>query len=92
MLDYQDTFKLIKRISLSSKEVTLLTELYLPIIGVDSFSLYMLFATLNEKENYLIKKLLDNLNFHHAKDLDQAMSKLEALGLLKRFQNKENHL
>ena len=92
MLDYQDTFKLIKRISLSSKEVSLLTELYLPIIGVDSFSLYMLFATLNEKENYLIKKLLDNLNFHHAKDLDQAMSKLEALGLLKRFQNKENHL
>ena len=92
MLDYQDNFKLINKVSLSSFEVKVLTECYLPIIGVDSFSLYFTLLTLNEKENYLIKTLLDRLNLHQASDLNQSLSKLEALGLIKRYLNKDSQI
>ena len=92
MLDYQDSFKLINKVSLSSFEVKVLTECYLPIIGVDSFSLYFTLLTLNEKENYLIKTLLDRLNLHQASDLNQSLSKLEALGLIKRYLNKDSQI
>lgn len=92
MLDYQDNFNLINKVSLSSFEVKVLTECYLPIIGVDSFSLYFTLLTLNEKENYLIKTLLDRLNLHQASDLNQSLAKLEALGLIKRYLNKDNQI
>lgn len=92
MLDYQDVFKVVRKEALSMEEVNILTELYLPIIGVDSFSLYFVLTSLKEKENFLVKKLLDNLNFHHVKDLEQTLSKLEALGLVKTYINKDTHI
>lgn len=92
MLDYQDVFKVLRKEILSMEEVNILTELYLPIIGVDSFSLYFVLSSLKEKENFLVKKLLDNLNFHHVKDLEQTLSKLEALGLVKTYINKDSHI
>lgn len=91
MFDYQDRFIVKKedsQLSLSSVDIFSLTRLYLPLIGVDSYSLYMLLSTL-EKECE-IKLLLDSMSLTSIKALNQSLEKLEAVGLIKRYQKKHD--
>lgn len=86
-----DVFTIEKKYDLSGEDLYSLTNLYLPIIGVDSFSLYMLLNELDNNE-YIMTKLLDALSFPTINFLDQSFSKLEGLGLVKILQKKEEYL
>lgn len=57
------TFKIYKRHCLGGEDYRVLTRLYLPIIGVDSFGLYHLLSVIDESETHAFKFLLDSLNF-----------------------------
>lgn len=85
-----DTFKIEKKYNLSGEDIYSLTNLYMPLIGVDSFSLYLLISELKEDEEYQISKLLDSLNFSNCKLLEQTVSKLEGIGLLRTYHHKQN--
>ena len=86
-----DIFKIEKKYNLSGEDLYSLTNLYLPIIGVDSFSLFLLLNQLDNNE-YIMTKLLDCLNFPTINFLDQAFSKLEGIGLVKILQKKNEYL
>lgn len=87
-----DTFKIEKKYNLSGEDLYSLTNLYLPLIGVDGLSLYLLINELNAKEEYLITKLLDTLSFPTTIFLEQSFSKIEAIGLVKTFQKKQEFI
>ena len=62
--------------------------MYLPLIGIDSFSLFMILNTIKSKEKIVyVKKILDMMNITNVGLLDNAFNKLEAIGLVKRFYN-----
>lgn len=85
-----DTFKIEKNNSFKNLDIYSLTNLYLPLVGVDGFSLYFLFFELQENQEYPFGKLMDHLNFSNSKFLEQAISKLEGIGLLKTYFHKQN--
>lgn len=87
-----DTFKIEKKYNLSGEDLYSLTNLYLPLIGVDGLSLYLLINELNTNEEYLITKLLDTLSFPTTIFLEQSFSKIEAIGLVKTFQKKQEFI
>lgn len=74
---------------LSGQDYEILTQLYLPIMGIDSFSLYLYLYNLNVNENFEIKKLVDALNFTTSKFVEKAFAKLEALSLVKVYFNEQ---
>lgn len=88
-LDINSAFKITKQNNLSGEDYYVLSQLYLPIMGLDSFSLYIYLYNLNDSESYLIKKLIDALNLNTPKTLENAFSKLEALSLIKRYYNEQ---
>ena len=79
-----EKFKLNNKCQLNSEDISSLTLLYLPLIGIDSFSLYTTLSSLNKDEEYYIKKLINITNIPTLKDLTNAFDKLEGIGLLKR--------
>lgn len=83
------TFKIYKRHCLSGEDYRVLTRLYLPIIGVDSFGLYHLLSVIDESETHAFKFLLDSLNFPSVAYLDRAFSKLEAVSLIAAHHSKQ---
>lgn len=85
-----DIFKVEKDFTIGGGETNSMTKLYMPIIGVDGFSLYFLLTTLKKQEEYQISKLMDNLGFSNPLFLEEAINKLEAIGLIKTYYNKEN--
>lgn len=87
-----DTFKIEKKYNLCGEDLFSLTNLYLPIVGVDGFSLYLLLCELKDSEEYLVTKLLDSLSFPTINFLEQSLSKIEAIGLVKTFQKKEEYI
>lgn len=87
-----DIFRIEKEYNLSGEDLSSLTNLYLPIIGADGLALYLLISQLKTNEEYLVTKLLDSLNFPTTNFLDQSFSKLEAIGLVRTFQKKQEFL
>ena len=53
-----EKFKINNKCQLNSEDISSLTLLYLPLIGIDSFSLYTALSSLNKNEEYYIKKLI----------------------------------
>ena len=49
-IDYQDNFKILRKINISGDDIFSLARLYLPLIGIDSFSLYFALQSLSVKE------------------------------------------
>lgn len=88
-LDVKSVFRVAKDASLSGGDYNVLSQLYLPIMGMDSFALYIYLFSLKDSENYQFKKLIDALNLNTPKFLERAFSKLEALSLIKLYYNEQ---
>lgn len=85
MMDINSNYKVYKSFDLSGEEFFSLTRLYLPLMGMDSFSLYLFFQTLENKETYNIRQILDSLNLSKINFLENAIDKLSALSLIKNY-------
>lgn len=85
-LTVNGVFKIQNRLCLSGEDFSVLARLYLPIIGIDGFSLYHLLIAINENE-LTFKKILDALNFPSLTYLNQAFAKLEAVSLITVYYN-----
>lgn len=84
-----EKFKLNNKCQLNSEDMSSLSLLYLPLIGIDSFSLYIALTSLNKNEEYYIKKLINVTNIPTLKELTSAFDKLEGIGLLKTYYNQD---
>lgn len=87
MLTSQDLVK-IKKINLSGEDNCVLSQMYLPFIGVISFATYYLLNSIKEEETS-VRRLVDVLGVSNINNFDLALKRLEGIGLLKRYQNKD---
>ena len=85
-----DNFQIKDKYHLNSEDYNNLSKLYLPIMGIDSFSLYNVLTSFETEKVYAYKNLLDLLAGFSLASLNQAFDKLEALGLVKTYYNKKN--
>ena len=85
-----DSFKIKDKYHLNSEDYNNLSQLYLPIMGIDSFSLYNVLTSFEVGKDYAYKNLLDLLAGFSLASLNQAFDKLEALGLVKAYHNKKS--
>ena len=85
-----DSFKIKDKYHLNSEDYNTLSQMYLPIMGIDSFSLYNVLSSLEINKDYSYKSLLDLLANFSLATLNQAMDKLEALCLVKTYYNKKS--
>lgn len=85
-----DTFKVIKKYKGDVDNYSL-TNLYMPLIGVDAYSMYYLLTSLDE-EHYLFTKLMDHLNIGNSSFLTETIKKLEGIGLVEVWQKKDEYL
>ena len=53
-----EKFKVNNKCQLNSEDISSLTLLYLPLIGIDSFALYSTLTCLEINKEYFIKKLI----------------------------------
>lgn len=84
-----DSFKIKEKYHLNGEDYNNLSKLYLPIMGIDSFSLYNVLNSLEENKEYAYKDILDLLTSFSLASLNQAFDKLEALGLVRTYNNKK---
>lgn len=84
-----EKFKINNKCQLNSEDISSLTLLYLPLIGIDSFALFSTLTSLDINKEYFIKKLINITNIPTLKGLTNAFEKLEGLGLLKTYYNKD---
>jgi len=82
-------FRVYKNFELSGEAGFCLTKLYLPLIGIDSFALYNLLMTYDNKETYDIRTVLDSLNFNNDHFFQEALNKLNALSLVETYFDEE---
>lgn len=88
-LSIHDSFKISRKHYLSGEDYYVLSQMYLPIIGIDSYSLFSLLYTLNDRENYSFKKLIDALNLSTTSFLEKAFAKLEAVSLIESYYSEQ---
>jgi len=84
-----DEFKIIKKSDLNGESIKSLTYLYMPILGIDSFAMYTTLSTFDINVNYNYKKVLDLLSLKGITNINNAINKLQGIGLIKEF-SKEN--
>lgn len=84
-----EKFKINNKCQLNSEDITSLTQLYLPLIGIDSYALYSALTVLECNKEYFFKKLVNMTNISTLKSLNNAFDKLEGMGLLKTYYNKD---
>lgn len=84
-----DNFRIISKQSLCGESFLSLTQLYMPIIGIDSYGLYAALSTLKENEKHSFKKLLDMLNLGSPGLLKKAFEKLEAVALIRSYHHEQ---
>ncbi len=86
MIQLNDQIK-ISKVNLSGEDYFVLSQMYLPLMGMDSLSLYIALNNLILKDTttILVTKLLDLLNLTNVGLLDNAFCKLEGIGLVKRY-------
>ena len=82
-----DSFIILKKKELSSDDIYSLTYLYMPLLGIDSYSLYIGLSTFDINEEYNYKQVLDLLSLRGLSNITNAMNKLEGLGLVREFKN-----
>lgn len=87
MLASSDNIKIVK-VNLSGEDNYVLSQMYLPLIGILSFSAYYLLNNVKENETS-VRRLVDVLGLKSINHFDQALARLEGIGLLKRFQKKD---
>ena len=87
MLNSNDIIK-IEKINISGEDNYVLSQMYLPLIGLTSFSVYYLINNILENETS-VRRLVDVLGLNNITHLNQALMKLEGIGLIKRFYKKD---
>ena len=85
MITLNDKIQL-QRINIGGEDLKVLTNMYLPIIGIDSLSTYLFLN--NYSDEVCVRTILDFLHFDNVGVLEYALNKLEALGLVKKYNNK----
>ncbi len=88
-IDLNGVFKVSYVSELSGEDYNVLSQYYLPIMGMDSFSLYLFLYGLSTHQSYQFKKIIDALNFNTPKFIKRALSKLEGLSLVKTYYNEQ---
>ena len=83
-----DDFFIYKK-EIEYSDIYSLTYLYLPLLGIDSYSVYISLSTFDIDRIYSFKSAIDILGLKSLKDLNNALYKLEGIGLLKEY-NKED--
>ncbi len=86
-----DEFKVVNKVLINNDDINSLTKLYLPLMGIDSYTLYLGLSTLSEGVSYNFKYLLDTLNLRSLKNINSAQNKLEGIGLLNVYINKDKN-
>lgn len=85
MLSLNDQVKVIK-ISLSGEDYFVLSQMYLPLVGMDSFSVYVALNNITNKDGITtVTRLLDLFNLTNVGVLENSLNKLEGIGLIKRY-------
>ncbi len=86
MLAVSDSFAY-EKVKIGFGELSTLSQMYLPIIGIDSFSLYLFLNNSDDNEK-TVRNVLDNLHFNNVGILEYAFNKLEGIGLVKKLIHK----
>ncbi|WP_371190584.1 DnaD domain protein [Weissella viridescens] len=83
----QQHYRVISDTALTLPDIQALTQVYLPIIGHEAFTLYMTLACYphNDTRTFVHTELLDQAGLTHHSFLD-ARGRLEGIGLMKTFQ------
>ena len=76
----------VRKIQIGGEDLFVLTNLYMPIMGIDSFGLYIFLN--NSEEEIYVRTILDFLHFENVGVLEYSVNKLEALGLVNKYQSK----
>lgn len=85
MLSPNDQVKIIK-VSLSGEDYFVLSQMYLPLVGMDGFSVYTALNNISNKDGLTnVTRLLDLLNLTNVGVLENALNKLEGIGIVRRF-------
>ena len=87
MFNSHDIIK-VNKVSLSGEDIFVLSTMYLPLIGMNSYSIYMMFNNLNSDEAQ-VKTILDIIGLQSPNSFTQSVAKLEGIGLLKKHYNEE---
>lgn len=82
-------FKICGLPGLNGTDNKALTLLYLPLIGLDGFGMYFVLTCLEKDVEYQCKRLIDLTSLYTLKQINRALDKLEAIGLLKTYFNSE---
>lgn len=85
MITINDTIK-IDKVVLGGEDIVVLSQMYLPIIGIDSYSLYIFLNNYNSEVK--VRTILDFLHFDNIGVLEYAFNKLEAIGLVNKYFHK----
>ena len=86
-----DEFRIQRKQSLNNDDINALTKMYLPLIGIDSYAMYFVMSTLETSQAYNYRYLLDCLNLRGLKSLNNALNKLEGIGLITAYINKDKN-
>lgn len=85
MFQSHDIIK-INKIKLNSEDHFVLLNMYLPLIGMNSLSIYLLLNELYSDE-IMVSTLLDKISLQSPNSLTQNVAKLEGIGLVKKYYN-----
>ena len=85
-----DTIKVYKKYRGEANQYSL-TNLYMPLIGVDAFSMYHLLSILDGEE-HMFSKLMDHLNITNSSFIDETIKKLEGIGLVDVYKGKNDYV
>lgn len=87
MFNSHDIIK-VNKVSLSGEDIFVLSTMYLPLVGMNSYSIYMMFNNLNGDEAQ-VKTILDFIGLQSPSAFTQSVAKLEGIGLVKKYYNEE---
>lgn len=85
MFQSHDIIK-IHKVNLSGEDYFVLSNMYLPLIGMNSLSIYLLLENLYTDE-IQVKTILDKISLQSPNSFTQNVAKLEGIGLVKKYYN-----
>ena len=87
MFNSLDVLK-VSKVSLSGEDLFVLSSMYMPLVGMNSYSIYMVLNNLNGEEAQ-VKTILDIIGLQSPNAFTQSVARLEGIGLVKKFYNEE---
>lgn len=87
MFNSHDIIK-VNKVSLRGEDIFVLSSMYLPLIGMNSYSIYMVLNNLNGDEAQ-VKTILDIIGLQSPSAFTQSVARLEGIGLIKKYYNEE---